>query len=198
MPRSNRTKHLLAQSLRELLSTTPLEKISVNDIVEHAGVGRNTFYYHFEDKYDLVNWYFQSGATKFLIERSSFADWESMLAAIEEYFRENKTFYTRALEYTGQNSLQDYIFEFICSIFMQRARELEPGLGQEDLVVVGHFFAGAFMGILLPWVRGGMKESVVSHSHWLDQITNGQLSQLLLREPPFPGQEGPAEASPPQ
>ncbi len=65
MPRSNQTKRLLAQSLMDLMMTTPLEKISVNDIVDHAGVGRNTFYYHFEDKYDLVNWYFQSGVTQF-------------------------------------------------------------------------------------------------------------------------------------
>ena len=50
MPRSNQTKHLLAQSLQELMATTPLEKISVNDIVDHAGVGRNTFYYHFHQR----------------------------------------------------------------------------------------------------------------------------------------------------
>ena len=54
MSRTNKTKELLAQSLTELMVTTPLEKISVNDIVEHAGVGRNTFYYHFEDKFDLA------------------------------------------------------------------------------------------------------------------------------------------------
>ena len=70
MSRTNKTKELLAQSLTELMVTTPLEKISVNDIVEHAGVGRNTFYYHFEDKFDLVNWYFQSGATQFLVTRA--------------------------------------------------------------------------------------------------------------------------------
>ena len=72
MPRSNQTKRLLAQSLQEIMATTPLEKISVNDIVDHAGVGRNTFYYHFEDKYDLVNWYFQNGITSFLVERSAY------------------------------------------------------------------------------------------------------------------------------
>ena len=38
MSRTNKTKELLAQSLTELMVTTPLEKISVNDIVEHAGV----------------------------------------------------------------------------------------------------------------------------------------------------------------
>ena len=36
MPRSNQTKRLLAQSLMDLMTTTPLEKISVNDIVDHA------------------------------------------------------------------------------------------------------------------------------------------------------------------
>ena len=105
MPRSKQTKHLLAQSLQELLATMPLEKISVNDIVEQAGVGRNTFYYHFEDKYDLVNWYFQSGVTEFLVNRSNYTSWESLLFAMEEYFRENKQFYTRVLQYTGQNCL---------------------------------------------------------------------------------------------
>lgn len=38
MPRSNQTKQLLAQSLQELMATTPLEKISVNDIADHANV----------------------------------------------------------------------------------------------------------------------------------------------------------------
>ena len=82
MPRSNQTKQLLAQSLQELMATTPLEKISVNDIVDHANVGRNTFYYHFEDKYDLVNWYFQSGITRFLVELSAYSSWNALLAAL--------------------------------------------------------------------------------------------------------------------
>ena len=117
MPRSNQTKHLLAQSLQELMATTPLEKISVNDIVDHAGVGRNTFYYHFEDKYDLVNWYFQSGITQFLVERSAYSSWDSLLTALKAYFLENKVFYCNALAYNGQNSLQQYMFDYLCSIF---------------------------------------------------------------------------------
>ena len=92
MPRSNQTKQLLAQSLQELMATTPLEKISVNDIVDHANVGRNTFYYRFEDKYDLVNWYFQSGITRFLVELSAYSSWNALLAALETYFLENKVF----------------------------------------------------------------------------------------------------------
>ena len=76
-------------------------------------MGRNTFYYHFEDKYDLVNWYFQSGITQFLVERSAYSSWDSLLTALEAYFLENKVFYCNALAYNGQNSLQQYMFDYL-------------------------------------------------------------------------------------
>ena len=109
MPKTSRTKLLLAESLQQLMLTMPLEKISVNDIVEKAGVGRNTFYYHFADKYDLVTWYFQTGITPFLFEHTKYGSWQSLLIGLEEYFRQNKVFYKNALAYTGQNSLMEYI-----------------------------------------------------------------------------------------
>ena len=185
MPRSKQTKYLLAQSLQELLATMPLEKISVNDIVEQAGVGRNTFYYHFEDKYDLVNWYFQSGVTEFLVNRSSYASWESLLFAVEEYFRENRQFYTRVLQYTGQNCLQEYMFEFFSAIFIQRTRESIPDLPESNLTPVGHFLSGAFLGLLLPWVKGGMKEKLPIDAPWIKLLSSGEFAQKLISTSPF-------------
>lgn len=182
MPRSNQTKQLLAQSLQELMVTTPLEKISVNDIVDHAGVGRNTFYYHFEDKYDLVNWYFQSGITQFLVERSAYSSWDSLLAALETYFLENKVFYCNALAYNGQNSLQQYMFDYLRSIFEQNARELNPDISSDEAQKVGQFFAGAMMGILIPWVFSGMKSNALSNvSEMSIPVFNHEIMQKLLR-----------------
>lgn len=56
MANSNITKKALAQSLKELGSTKILDKITVADITNHCGVNRQTFYYHFNDKYELLNW----------------------------------------------------------------------------------------------------------------------------------------------
>lgn len=158
MPRSNQTKFLLAQSLQELMQKTPLEKISVNDIVEQAEVGRNTFYYHFEDKYDLVNWYFQAGATRFLLQRATYGTWQEILYTLEDYLRENKTFYTNAFAYNGQNSLQEYIFNFLCELYYQRLSENAPDLNEIKLNFCSRFLAGALMGVLVPWVNSGMKQ----------------------------------------
>lgn len=50
------TKKALEQSLKNLLLKKPLTKITINDITEDCGINRMTFYYHFKDIYDLVEW----------------------------------------------------------------------------------------------------------------------------------------------
>lgn len=56
MPYSNATKQAFADALRKLLEQKPFAKISVSHICEECGMNRKSFYYHFKDKYDLVNW----------------------------------------------------------------------------------------------------------------------------------------------
>ena len=58
MADSNIAKNALAASMKKLMSKNPFSKISVGDICEDCGMNRKSFYYHFRDKYDLVNWIF--------------------------------------------------------------------------------------------------------------------------------------------
>ena len=50
------TKRALEASLKKLVKTKPLNKITVSDITDDCGINRMTFYYHFKDIYDLVEW----------------------------------------------------------------------------------------------------------------------------------------------
>ena len=52
-----RTVKLLTDTLTELLEKEPFEKITVMDICEKSMIPRATFYNYFEDKYDLLNYY---------------------------------------------------------------------------------------------------------------------------------------------
>ena len=54
------TREKLAQAIKEEMEQTSLDRITVARIVERAGVTRQTFYRNFKDKYDLVNWIFDS------------------------------------------------------------------------------------------------------------------------------------------
>ena len=50
------TKRLIANSFKELMLQIPFEKITIKMITDHASVIRPTFYNHFHDKYELVEW----------------------------------------------------------------------------------------------------------------------------------------------
>lgn len=190
MPKTSQTKLLLAQSLQQLMLTMPLEKISVNDIVEKAGVGRNTFYYHFADKYDLVTWYFQTGVTPFLFEHTKYGSWQDILLGLEEYFRQNKVFYQNALAYTGQNSLSEYIYDFMQKYNRQRLSECRPDMRADELEFLSQFLAGAGMGVLMPWVRSGMERELSQQTGYLLALHDSNLLHELL--------DGTASAAPPK
>ena len=52
--RVGRTRARLGQALRKLMEQRPLEKISVQDVIELAGVSRSAFYAHYDGKVDLL------------------------------------------------------------------------------------------------------------------------------------------------
>ena len=109
MADSNITKRALAASMKELMAEKSLEKISVTDICGRCGMHRKSFYYHFKDKYDLVNWIYD---TEFLIPtQEKYHNSNDIWMYLQDacyYLYENRTFYRRALRYTGQNSLGEH------------------------------------------------------------------------------------------
>lgn len=49
------TRKAIIQTFREMLEKSPLDKITVTNIIERCGINRNTFYYYFRDIYDLLD-----------------------------------------------------------------------------------------------------------------------------------------------
>lgn len=63
-------------SLKKLLLQKPLPKITINDITDDCGVSRMTFYYHFKDIYDLVEWICVEDATQALKGKKTYDTWQ--------------------------------------------------------------------------------------------------------------------------
>lgn len=70
------TKRALEASLKHLLLQKPLNKITINDIAEDCGINRMTFYYHFKDIYDLVEWSCQEDASRALAGKKTYETWQ--------------------------------------------------------------------------------------------------------------------------
>ena len=54
----DKMKYRLADAMKNCMKKMPVEKITVKEIVTECGTTRQTFYRNFQDKYDLINWYF--------------------------------------------------------------------------------------------------------------------------------------------
>lgn len=149
MADSNITKKALAAALKGLMEEEEFTKISVADICNRCDMNRKSFYYHFKDKYDLVNWIFDIEFFKIIEEKSQSDAWE-IIEVLCEYFYDNKKFYRSALKIKGQNSFEEHFIELMIPIIESRIQEiLGDGETQEFYV---NFCIDAFIGSMKRWI----------------------------------------------
>lgn len=108
MADSNITKRALANALKEQLEVEPFSKISISDICDRCEMNRKSFYYHFRDKYDLVNWLFDAEFTVFLRKRDNGGAWD-FFEALCCYLYDNRVFYRKILTVRGQDSFYEHL-----------------------------------------------------------------------------------------
>ncbi len=152
MADSNITKRALAVALRELMEEVPFEKIQVAHICERCDMNRKSFYYHFKDKYDLLNWIFDTEIISFLGNYSGTEQHDQhmeMLSDIFNYFYQNKNFYRSALKTKGQNSFSEHFREYIEPIFRVRLTAL-MGDSVDDFTV--NFFTDGGICTMERWL----------------------------------------------
>ena len=80
---SEQTKQQLARALKTLMAKKALDKITIFELTGLCGIRRQSFYYHFEDIYDLLRWMFQSEAISLLRQQEGALLWkEGLLAGV--------------------------------------------------------------------------------------------------------------------
>ncbi|NLJ18502.1 dihydroxyacetone kinase transcriptional activator DhaS [Globicatella sulfidifaciens] len=110
------TKKKIALSLKRLMMATPFEKISIVEIMENANIRRQTFYSHFLDKYDLVEWIFQNELNEQIYDNLDYVSAENLLAQLAYFLESNQEFYEKVFEFNGQNNFQHYFYVYCQSI----------------------------------------------------------------------------------
>lgn len=149
MADSNITKQVFAKALKELMQEKSFEKISINDICTRCKMNRKSFYYHFIDKYDLVNWIFD---TEFIamIQSVMHEDSWTVIYTICNLLYENRVFYKKALQIQGQNSFQEHFQEMMFSVISGRVEELS-GIDKESVFQI-NFFTDAIVVTFKRWL----------------------------------------------
>lgn len=154
------TKRALEQSLKKLLLKKPLNKITINDIAEDCGINRMTFYYHFKDIYDLMEWSCLEDARKALEEKKTHDTWQQGLLQIFNAVRENKPFIMNIYRCVDREQVEKYLKPLTDSLLMGVVEEQSSGLTvrQEDKEFIARVYSYVFVGLMLDWIKDDMKE----------------------------------------
>lgn len=144
MTESEKNKLAIAEAMKQLMRSTPIEKITTDQILKNAGVSRRSFYRYFKDKYDLVEWIYNYEFCRFVEVRPEKSIWE-YYPEILRSLRADPEFYGNAFAFTGQNSFRAFCFEKLFPLIMTDFGDIFPNTETARFVIrryVYMFFDG--------------------------------------------------------
>lgn len=164
MADSNITKKALATSLKNLMEEKPFEKISIADICEQCEMNRKSFYYHFKDKYDLVNWIFDMEFIA-VARKKNYGNAGEVLEDICGFFYENRSFYRKALCIQGQNSFSDHFRELLYLIISSQLDDIIGVSMKQEFQI--NFFVDAIIMTIQRWI---MEYTTMTPNEFIEQM----------------------------
>jgi len=124
----DRTKLALAKALQELLNTKSLDEVRVSELCSRCNLQRQSFYYHFQDKYDLVAWIFMQDTSRVFAACGSQLNLQFMSSLLNTFY-DKKQFYLRIMADRSQNLpllyIQDYVYRFCLNRYQKRDHTCE-------------------------------------------------------------------------
>ena len=186
---SQTTKRALEASLKKLLLQKPLNKITIADITEQCGVNRQTFYYHFQDIYALLEWIYTTDAQRLLEGKRDGDTWQQGFLQVLEYIRDNRALVRNTYRSVSRELLEGYLYRVTYQLMRDvvEERAAETQVPEEDRAFLAHFYKYAFVGVMLDWVRRGMREPPEAVVGRVSRMTRGQLLSAIQNMEAGPG-----------
>lgn len=157
----NRTKKDLEAALKRLLADKPLNRLTINELAGEAGISRMTFYYHFRDIYDLVEWICLEDAREALQGKRTYLTWKEGLLQIFEAVYENKSFILNVYRCVDRAYIERFLSGLVADLIEGVVNEQAEGLEipGEKKHFIATFYMYSFVGIMLDWIASGMREN---------------------------------------
>lgn len=165
-------KQRIWEAFRELSRTVPFDKLTVEKIITQSGVSKATFYRHFRDKYDVLNYNSMAIAER-LIDGQPCRDWHDFLRCMFREIEREMDYYRKAFKTSGQNAHSRFLFEYSYSVVSRsymtfhKMEQLTP----EEHYMISHYCHGC----------------VATIEDWLQdpsRMTGEQMAELFFRAMP--------------
>ncbi|MDD5952940.1 MAG: TetR/AcrR family transcriptional regulator C-terminal domain-containing protein [Oscillospiraceae bacterium] len=148
------TKRQMANALRKKMETKPLNKITIQEIVGECGLNRQTFYYHFQDIYDLLHWIFEQDAEQLLQDRVTGETWQEALMQVLNYIEQNRKMCLCVLESVEHDYLNRFLYRDVEPVIWGLVEEASVGIAAADLYkqFLTRFYTLSLASLIVDWL----------------------------------------------
>lgn len=160
------TKHVIAETLGELLDEQTLDEITVKKIMEKCNINRQTFYYHFYDIYDLLEWYLGESIESYLRSKPLPPnDWKEQERHIFRFFYENRRKVLHAYDQSHRKSYERFITKMITPIVKRHidAKKETQNVPEDKRKFLVKVYVWMSMSLFFEWLEGGMPDEKVAN-----------------------------------
>ncbi len=184
---SKRVKRSLADALKKLMSQKSLDKITIHELTESCGMRRQSFYYHFEDIYDLLRWMFEDEAVVLLQQHEGEQLWQEGLLQLFQYLQDNKAVCLCALKSVGRIHVKRFfegeVYAIIHNTVEQVAASISVSANTADVNIemATDFYVFALTGILESWLLGEISNTPEELISFLDTILQDHIRGAYAR-----------------
>lgn len=155
------TKRKMAYALKDLMQVMPFEKITISSISEKCDIHRQTFYYHFQDIYELLDWLLNMELISNFVEDFSYDSLEEKFYEMLNTIYMDKKFYQNAVKINKTD-----IFTYFSRLSTKQLLSLvnqtfeKNNLNQKGISnkAVAEFIGFGLGGMIISWIEQGMKE----------------------------------------
>ena len=180
---THNTKKLLADTLKKIMRSKPFSKITVSEIIQECGVNRKTFYYHFQDIYDLLKWVFDEEAIQVVRHFDLLEDYEAAIRFVMDYIRENDYIISCTHDSIGREEMKQFFYmdfiEIITSVINEAETQAHISIEPEFKAYAAKFYTEALAGMLIDWAKNGTDQDYERTVLYLTNIVSSAVESML-------------------
>lgn len=180
---SELTKLHMAENLQALMLEKPINKITIKELTSRCKINRQTFYYHFCDIYDLLEWLLRNRLKSITTNIENFDSWQEAGIYLLDYLCDNRPLVLSTLNSLSRNSVHNLIHDEIFKLASKFVHEIAGDIKLSDASFerIIHFLCITFTALLEDWLVSDSNQSSKEVIYDLDMIVSGMTRNAILR-----------------
>ena len=180
-----RTQKAILQTFRQMLEEMPFDKITVSALVRRSEISPNTFYYHYQDIYALLDAFLREELNQYAVDEVRPGSWKTATTAFLYDCRAHAKIIYHISGSLSRERLEQYVFSQTNDAFYRQICLSTAGFDvpEAQLRATADFLRYAFVGFFLKFLWNKMSDDIDRSVDDLGALFHGVVAQMCSAYP---------------